>query len=811
MKNFILLLSSFISISLSTFLFAQFPGCPDVDAGTNQTLTCSQACTTITATPFQSGATTSYGVSSIPHTPPIAYDEPGGNAISVNTDDVWSNIINLPFTFCFYGQSYTTCKVGSNGAIQFGPTTNAGGHPWGFSASVPSTALNNAGHVFGIYHDIDPSIFVANSNEINWHILGQAPCRIFVVAFHEIAHFQCTQLRSTHMMVLYETTNTIDVYVEKKETCNSWNSGNALIGIQNPDGSQGVAPPGRNTGAWTVNTPEAWRFSPNGPSIISNFEWQVNGQFISNNLELEVCPSEPTTYTSIATYTSCSGDIVIVEDEVTINPSPDAPNLTVLEFVIPSCGENNGSITVGATGGVPSYQYSIDNGVTYQSNGTFSGLTSGTYNIIVLDNNNCQGGVTVPIIEPDAVQISIANTTNVSCFGESDGNIEIGVTGGTAPYTFTINGVSNGSNLTFGNLTANEYSIIVTDAGGCTHQITTEITEPELTPAAISYPTSPICSYENANPVITGILDGSFTASPNGLSIEASGNLAGVVTGSTSTPGTYTVTYTYSNVNGCTYTTDATITIHPQPNINAGADVLICDGDTYTFNASGGMSYVWQDGFTNGGTTTPPIGTQTYTVTGTDANGCQGISTVTVTVSPYPTISFTSDLTEGYPTLNVTFENTSSAGATDFVWDFGGYTLPSNSPFVTYPFENPGIYDVVLTGNLNGCESTANAQITVFTFDPPVVVLPNVFSPNLDNTNDVWQFITMTNTKELELVILNRWGNVVFESNDLNAAWDGKLPNGADATEGVYFYKYVIIGMNTQTYDGHGSITLVRE
>ena len=807
--NYILAFS--LSFFALNFSYAQFPGCPDVDAGPNQTLTCSEGCATITATPFQAGATTSYAVAPIPHQPPIAYDEPGGNPISVGTDDVWSPIIDLPFTFCFYGQSYTTCKVGSNGAIQFGPAFDAGGHPWSFTASVPSTALIPAGHVYGIYHDIDPSVFVANGGLVNWYLLGEAPCRIFVVTFYELAHFQCTQLRSTHMMVLYETTNAIDVYVEEKETCNSWNGGRAVIGIQNPDGSAGLTPPNRNTGDWTVSTPEAWRFSPSGPSIITNFEWQQGGQFLSSDYTLEVCPAQTTTYTSIATYTSCSGEIVVVEDEVTINPSPDAPTLNIAEAIIPTCGQSNGSITVDAVGGVPGYQFSIDNGVTYQASGTFSGLPSGTYNLTVLDDNGCQGGVTVPIIEPDAVQITIENQIEVSCFGESDGSIEISVSGGTAPFNFTINGVSNGTDLIFDNLIANSYTIIVTDAGGCTNQVTTTITEPELIPATINYPTSPICSYENANPEITGVLDGTFSSSPNGLTIEASGNLAGVVTGTTSTPGTYTVTYSYTNPNGCAYTTNASITIHPQPNVSAGADVLICDGDTYIFNASGGTSYIWQGGFIDGDTITPSIGAQTYTVTGTDLNGCQAVSTVTVTVSPYPVISFTPNPTEGYPTLDVAFENTSSVGSTGFVWNFGGNLVPSNAPIVNYPFSSPGIYNVTLTGNLNGCESSAEGQITVFNFDPPVVVVPNVFSPNSDNTNDSWQFVTLTNAKELNVVIVNRWGNVVFESNDVNMSWNGKMTNGADAIDGVYFYKYILLGLNEETYEGHGHITLVRK
>ncbi len=306
----------FFMTSLSTW--AQFPGCPAVEAGADQTLNCPGQCATLTAQPIVTGLTTGYTVSSINYAPPIAYNAPGGTPISVNTDDVWSPNIQLPFNFCFYGQTFTTCRVGSNGAIRMG---GGGGnnHPWMFSSSVPSPNLTDAGNIFGIYHDIDPSVSVPNGGgQVKWYLMGEAPCRIFIVSFYEMAHFACNNLRSTHMMVLYETTNVIDVYVEKKETCQTWNSGRAVIGIQNFNGSQGLAAPGRNTGPWQVFTPEAWRFSPSGTPTYS-ISWLQNGQVISNNLSIDVCPTTTSTYTASVTYTPCAGGApVTVTDETTV-------------------------------------------------------------------------------------------------------------------------------------------------------------------------------------------------------------------------------------------------------------------------------------------------------------------------------------------------------------------------------------------------------------------------------------------------------------------------------------------------------------
>jgi gliding motility-associated-like protein len=178
---------------------------------------------------------------------------------------------------------------------------------------------------------------------------------------------------------------------------------------------------------------------------------------------------------------------------------------------------------------------------------------------------------------------------------------------------------------------------------------------------------------------------------------------------------------------------------------------------------------------------------------------------------PYPTISFTQDVTEGYPVLNVNFTNTSSPGATNFEWNFGNGTLASNNTNVANPYATPGVYTVTLTGEFNGCFASANSTVTVFNFDPPIIEAPNVFSPNGDDTNEAWQFIIFENVAAIDFAIINRWGNVVFESTELNLSWDGKTQSGSDAVEGVYFYKYTVIGLNGLEYSGHGHLTLVRQ
>ena len=83
-----------------------------------------------------------------------------------------------------------------------------------------------------------------------------------------------------------------------------------------------------------------------------------------------------------------------------------------------------------------------------------------------------------------------------------------------------------------------------------------------------------------------------------------------------------------------------------------------------------------------------------------------------------------------------------------------------------------------------------------------------MFTPNNDGVNDVFQF-NMLNIVEIDFTILNRWGNVMFTTTDVNASWNGKS-NGVDAESGVYFYTFKAKGAQDEPFEGHGFIHLVR-
>ena len=225
---------------------------------------------------------------------------------------------------------------------------------------MPSAALPT-NSIMGVYHDIDPSVCGA----IRYANLGSYPCRTFVVNFDNVCHFSCNNLVSRHQIVIYESTNAIEVYVENKPTCATWNSGNALIGIQNAAGNVGYTPPNRNTGPWTVNTPEAWRFLPNGTPNYT-IEWtDQSGTVVGNGGSVQVCPTTNQVYTAEITYTNCDGSVVVDTDNQAVNFTS---NLTLNTVLVDTsdCGQSNGSAQASVvSGGGGAVQWQWDNGETY--------------------------------------------------------------------------------------------------------------------------------------------------------------------------------------------------------------------------------------------------------------------------------------------------------------------------------------------------------------------------------------------------------------------------------------------------------------
>jgi gliding motility-associated-like protein len=274
---------------------------------------------------------------------------------------------------------------------------------------------------------------------------------------------------------------------------------------------------------------------------------------------------------------------------------------------------------------------------------------------------------------------------------------------------------------------------------------------------------------------------------------------------STSNPGINSYVFT-PNPGQCASNYTLNVEVFAAPPIEAGNNVTICFGQSASLSGSGGTTYTWSDNVQNGVPFTPTV-TNVYYLFGTDINGCEAIDSVTITIVPVPTASFTADPIVGVAPLNVSFTN-SSLNATSYNWDFGDGNS-STQENGSHIYSTSGEFMVWLFATNGFCEDSISQIIVVIEPGEPIISVPNVFTPNGDGANDEW-FITTENFSELNVIILNRWGNQIATLENTTDSWDGKTDSGDEVTDGTYFYKYNAVDIYGESYSGHGFLTLLR-
>ncbi len=298
-------------------------------------------CTLLTTEYSNIRSTNEYVVNSIPFQPIFPFT--GGILLNNTSDDVWSEYFTLPFPVTFYGNTYNTILVGSNGVVTFDITNqNPSGYcNWPFTQTIPNTNFPIRNAIYGVYQDTNitsPPITNPAIQNVNYYVVNVAPNRVFVINFNELPQYQCNANAGlqTSQIVIYETSNIIDIYVKNRTACSTWNSGSGLIGIQNQTGTNATVPAARNTGAWSA-TNEAWRFTPNGAALPTTFEWYLNGLLLPNESSesLIACPNGTNSYSVMMSVLNSDSSLTTVSsNDVTpvIVPEPAFENPQDLIF-----------------------------------------------------------------------------------------------------------------------------------------------------------------------------------------------------------------------------------------------------------------------------------------------------------------------------------------------------------------------------------------------------------------------------------------------------------------------------------------------
>ncbi len=432
-----------------------------------------------------------------------------------------------------------------------------------------------------------------------------------------------------------------------------------------------------------------------GPSVTFNdistnsptsWSWDFGDGTISSLQNPTHTYLQPGTFTVSLSATNANGATTETKtDYITVYPNPVVSSITPTAL---NCnGSNDGAIDLTFSSGSSPYSFSWDNGATTED---ISNLPPGTYTVSITDNFGCTVSSSTTVAEPAAISVS-ESIANASCNASCDGSITLSVTGGNPGYSFYWN--SGETTQDIDNLCAGSYSVDVTDNSGCLVTKSYTVTQPAAVPVNAG---SDITICEGGGTTLSASGTNSYSWN-NGLGSGQSHLVSPVVTT------TYIVTGTDAS-GWCSNTDTVIVTVNASPNVDAGPDLTLCQGGSVTLFGSGAISYSWDNGVVDGVTFVPSnVGTSSYNLVGTDANGCQGLDSLDVTVNPLPIVGAGLDNTicEGNP---VTL---SGSGANSYSWNNGVSNGVSFTPAVgtlTY---------IVLGTDLNGCSNVDSVIVSV--------------------------------------------------------------------------------------------------
>lgn len=725
MKNFVL----FLSLILSNILFAQ--NCPYI--GPDLFLPCGQTSATLTADLSQCGpgqnpnATTTYQNSQIPFT-----NQTNTGTQVTMTDDSQQGPFPIGFTFCFFGNTYNQFYIGSNGWISFSP-----GQPTTYtSANVPSPATP-VNSVLGVWQDWHPGI----GGQIRYQVQGTAPCRKLVVSWINVPMFSCTTLTGTFHIVLYESTNVIEVHILNKPNCTSWAGGTAVQSVQNSNGTQAITTPGRNSSQWVVQN-DGRRWTPSGAPVTATPTWYLVGNPVPIGTGLSITVTPPTqgaSYTCRLEYpscfsgwNSCNGIAGNGPDTIFVQPGSIGLLQPLAQIVNPTCnGDSDASIVLTPQSGTPPYTITWSNGMTGD---ILNGLSSGSYVATIFDSQGCnvvsnpivitdpQVPVTGPIIGTDTICIgsnnemfSVPFNVDYSYIWQTNGNIISGQGNDTIYVDFSQN-------------TQATIEVIPVDNNGC-QGLPVDFQPLILDILPVINQISPLCEYDDCQDLLATPIGGQFSGSGLNNTNQFCPNLASV--------GVNQITYTYT-LSGCLFTETTNIVVNPKPNIIEiipdNAYIEICGADDST------------------------------------------LLTLSVQSDQLPSINY---------------------------WIYSGDTIESTN--FTSNF-GVGISEVFVYVESNGCFSEVESTtISVDRCPELIYYIPNSFTPDGDEFNQVFgvNFTSGFNPYEFQLQIWNRWGEIIWESFDHTATWDGTY-DGKPCQSGIYTY---IIKFGNEDNDGFQVVT----
>jgi hypothetical protein len=442
-----------------------------------------------------------------------------------------------------------------------------------------------------------------------------------------------------------------------------------------------------------------------------------------------------------------------------------------------TCGASNGSYDVtGVTGGTAPYTYSTD-GITYVATTLFSGLSAGAYTIYVKDNNNCIYSEPFNINNIGGVT-AITNTIVDETCGALNGSYDVtGVTGGTAPYTYSTDGITYVATTLFSGLSSGAYTIYVKDNNNCIYSEPFVINNLNGVTALTNSLIDATCGASNGSYDITGVTGGiaPFTFSIDGVTYVGTTLFNGLNAGS------YTI-YVKDN-NNCVYSEPFTIntTVVPITSSITGNINPICNQTSVSYSVvlTAGSSYNWTVPV-GAVITTGSVGPDNNTITvdfgstngnidvvETNASGCIG-SNQTLVVNLQGcglAANYSIDTDTICEGASVTFTDlsTGTTGSTTYFWDFGPNAVPS-----TVTGAGPHVITYIATGPASVSLTITDGAVSTISNTNQIIVNP-ILTPAIS--------ITVSNSTICGPTVVDFTSNII--NGGANPSYQWQL-NGVD-------------------------------
>ncbi len=574
--------------------------------------------------------------------------------------------------------------------------------------------------------------------------------------------------------------------------------------------TQNISPPlnvsAASTNTLTCSTTTVGLIASSSTSNVS-YNWSGPGSFTSP-LQNPIGITIPGTYTLTVTdpVNNCTSTTT-----ATVLQNNTAPGGIISPPEILTCLVNSIGFTISFSSASNNYSWVGPAGYSSLLQNPTGISIPGTSTLTVTDpSNNCSSTATVVVTQDIAPPSGVSagnsgpltcNTTDIALYGSC--TTPGVVYSWNGPNAFSSS-VQNPTGIT----TPGNYSLTVSNPlNGCTSTVNTVLLQNISPPAGVTANASNIITCLVTSASLTGVsTTGTVSYTWNGPSAYTSSqqNPTGITT-----PGIYNLVVT-NTTNGCTDTAAVTVMQNMLlPDAHAGADQLLpCSA---TFLSLNGVSSTVNPQFNWSGPNSFSASTSSITINTAGSyilsvtnpvNGCIAHDTVQVQSMGAPVASFSSGSSSGYGSLTVDFNNT-SINATSVSWIFGDGTTAGNVNSVSNTYA-PGTYTVLLiaSNGTSACNDTTNLLVEVL--QEPSIVIPNIFTPNGDNINDVFAIRTIA-IKEVTVAIYNRWGQIIATLDGYGSSWDGK-----DTSDGTYMYLARAVGEDGKEITRQGSLLLVR-